>query len=66
MPTQLTSGQLAALTTCSHCGSRDVDMICVPGGWMQLVCQCCLSDWWVENKTVRLPDPAARPVSATG
>ena len=46
------------LSTCSHCGGRDVDMICVPGGWMQVVCRNCSSDWWIENSTIRLADPA--------
>ena len=50
---------LKSLSTCAHCGSRDVDMICVPGGWMQAVCRSCSSDWWIENSTVRLSDPAA-------
>ena len=40
---------LKVLSTCSKCGSKKIDMICVPGGWMRLVCQICSNEWWVES-----------------
>ncbi|HET7482205.1 MAG TPA: hypothetical protein VFK89_05025 [Actinomycetota bacterium] len=53
MPQQ-TKDELKILSTCSSCGSKNVDMICVPGGWMRLVCRACHNEWWVENK-LKLP-----------
>ena len=40
---------LKVLCTCSACGGKKIDMICVPGGWMQLICQICHNEWWVES-----------------
>ena len=54
MPASLSKDDLKLLSTCSHCGSKDVDMICVPGGWMQLICGSCRNEWWVES-AVHLP-----------
>jgi hypothetical protein len=54
MPASMSATDLKLLSTCSQCGTKEVDMICVPGGWMQLICRVCHNEWWVESNKIHL------------
>ena len=45
----LTNKERAILCVCSHCGSKQVAAIPVPGGWLELICDDCGEIWWYDT-----------------
>ena len=43
--------ELLALTICRECGSKDVGMVTVPGGWLEFMCKECGEVWWYETRS---------------
>ena len=46
----LTKEERTTLCVCSQCGSREVGVIPVPGGWLELICDDCGEIWWFDTK----------------
>lgn len=46
----LTQEERNALCVCSHCGSKEVAVIPVPGGWIELICDDCGEIWWYDTR----------------
>jgi hypothetical protein len=42
------SQELLALATCRKCDSKSVNMVTVPGGWLEFICDECGEVWWYE------------------
>jgi hypothetical protein len=40
--------ELLALTICKDCGTKNVNMVTVPGGWLEFICDECGEVWWYE------------------
>ena len=47
--TVLSKEERTALSVCSHCGSKQVGVIPVPGGWVELICDDCGETWWYDT-----------------
>ena len=47
----LTKEERNTLCLCSHCGSKQVAVIPVPGGWLELICDECGEIWWFDTTT---------------
>ena len=50
----LTEKERAVLCVCSHCGSKQVGVIPVPGGWIELICDECGEIWWYDTAKKRV------------
>jgi hypothetical protein len=50
----LSKEERKALCFCPHCASKQVAVVAVPGGWLELICDDCGEVWFYEIRTKRI------------
>ena len=57
-------GAVEKMRSCTSCGSKNIDLLPVPGGIVEITCLSCGHLSWHETHLVDLRDPTHKMVSS--